>query len=95
MGPLEQLSIIDTEDNDRDIDERDGIEASSFSEDDEEELSVEDDEMCSLKISKRKLRQLCEMGPVFRAERLSLSERHSFRNEVESMSKAAQYLVGM
>ena len=88
---LEQLSLINMED----IDERDGIDASSFSEDDEEEVSVEDDEMSPLKISKRKLRRLCEMGPVFRAERLSLSERHSFRNEVQRMSKAAQYLVGM
>ena len=95
MGPLEQLSLIDTENNDQDIDEQDGFDASSFSEDDEEEISVEDDETSPLNISKRKLRRLCEMGPVFRAERLSLSERHSFRNEVESMSKAAQYLVGM
>lgn len=58
-------------------------------------LSEDEDEMVISKISKRKLRRLCEMGPIFRAVRLSKTERHAFRNEVLNLSKAAQYMVGM
>ncbi|KAH7437028.1 hypothetical protein KP509_05G053300 [Ceratopteris richardii] len=46
------------------------------------------------KISKRKLKLISEMGPIFRAERLSKMERHAFRKEVFKLSKAAQFHVG-
>jgi hypothetical protein len=88
-------SIVDMEDSDVNTADQSKTEASSLSDNDNEDFPVEDENILPLKISKRKLRRLSEMGPVFRAERLSLAERHMFRNEVESMSKAAQFLVGM
>ncbi|KAI5057309.1 hypothetical protein GOP47_0027324 [Adiantum capillus-veneris] len=70
--------------------ERDGSHESQ-----QNEVLFEDDEEPSVpKLSRWKLERLCEIGPIFKAVRLSKSERHAFRNEILKMDKAPHFLVG-
>ncbi|MCO5560772.1 hypothetical protein L7F22_014392 [Adiantum nelumboides] len=56
----------------------------------------EDDDISSMpKITRRKLTSMCELGPIFKAVRLSKTERHAFKNEVLKMGKAPHCLVEM